>query len=64
MYGHKSIVRSVCVVIIHSKSKNQPGKVVNPVRGQLNREMNIPLSAFAPENLVPREGFQEKSECT
>ena len=52
------------MVIIHSKSKNQPGKVVNPVRGQLNREMNIPLSAFAPENLVPREGFQEKSECT
>ena len=36
---------------------NQPGKVANPARGQLNREMNIPLSTFAPENLVSRDGF-------
>ena len=36
---------------------DQPGKVANPARGQLNREMNIPLSAFVPENLVSRDGF-------
>ena len=30
----------------------QPGKVANPARGQLNREMNISLSAFTPESLV------------
>ena len=44
---------------IYIKSnKDQPGKVGNPVRGQLNREMYISLSAlFAPENLVLRDGF-------
>ena len=36
---------------------DQPGKVANPARGQLNRKMNISLSAFAPENLVSRDGF-------
>ena len=36
---------------------DQPGKVANPARGQLNREMNISLSPFAPENLVSRGGF-------
>ena len=41
---------------IYSKSVDQPGKVANPARGQLNRE-NISLSAFAPENLVSRDGF-------
>ena len=49
MYGHT-----------HSKSMDQPGKVANPARGQLNREngkMDISLSAFAPENLVSRDGF-------
>ena len=35
----------------------QPGKVANPARGQLNRENNIPLSPFVPENLVSRDGF-------
>ena len=35
----------------------QPGKVANPARGQLNREMNISLSAFAPEDFVSRDGF-------
>ena len=35
----------------------QPGKVANPARGQLNREITIPLSAFAPENLVSLDGF-------
>ena len=36
---------------------DQLGKVANPSRGELNREMNISLSAFAPENLVSRDGF-------
>ena len=46
MYGHT-----------YSKSKDQPDKVANPTRGQLNRKMNISLSAFAPENLVSRDRF-------
>ena len=36
---------------------DQPGKVANPARGQLNREKNIPLSPCVPENLVSRDGF-------
>ena len=36
---------------------DQPGKVANPARGQLNRENNILLSAFVPENLVSRDRF-------
>ena len=36
---------------------DQPGKVANPARGQLNRENNIPLSRCAPENLVSRDEF-------
>ena len=36
---------------------DQPGKVANPARGQLNRENSYFLSAFAPENLVSRAGF-------
>ena len=28
---------------------DQPGKVANPARGQLNREMNIFLPSLAPE---------------
>ena len=46
MYGHT-----------YSKSMDQPGKVANPARGQLNRKMNISLSAFVPRNLVSRDGF-------
>ena len=46
MYGHT-----------YSKSIDQPGKVVKPARDQLNRENDISLSAFAPENLVSRDGF-------
>ena len=30
----------------NSKSKDQPGKIANPARGQLNRKMNISLSAY------------------
>ena len=36
---------------------DQPGKVANPARGQLNRENNIPLSPCVLENLVSRDGF-------
>ena len=36
---------------------DQPGKVANPARGQLNRENNIPLSPCVTENLVSRDGF-------
>ena len=36
---------------------DQPGKVANAARGQLNRENNIPLSPCVPENLVSRDGF-------
>ena len=36
---------------------DQPGKVANPARGQLNRENTIPLSPCVPENLVSRDGF-------
>ena len=37
------------------KSMDQPDKVANPARGQLNRE--IFLSPFAPEKFVPRDEF-------
>ena len=36
---------------------DQPGKIANPARGQLNKEINIPLSPCVPENLVSRDGF-------
>ena len=38
---------------------DQPGskKAANPARGQLNRENNIPLSPYVPENLVSQDGF-------
>ena len=36
---------------------DQPGKVANPARGQLNRENSIPLSPCVPENLVSVDGF-------
>ena len=40
-----------------SKGLDQPDRVVNPARGQLKVKMNISLSAFAPKNLVSRDGF-------
>ena len=46
MYGHT-----------YSKCMDQPCKVAHPARGQLNRENEISLSAFAPESLVSRDGF-------
>ena len=36
---------------------DQPGKVANPARGQLNRKSEFPLSPCVPKNLVPRDGF-------
>ena len=36
---------------------DQPGQVANPARGQLNREHSYFPSAFAPEDLVSRDGF-------
>ena len=45
------------MVITYSKGKDQPGKVANPARGQLNRENEYSLSLFTPENLVLRDGF-------
>ena len=36
---------------------DQPGKIANPARGQLNRENNIPLFPCVPENLVSRDGL-------
>ena len=36
---------------------DQPGKVANPDRGQLDRKNSIPLSPCVPENLVSRDGF-------
>ena len=53
---------TVCMYVSShlSKSMDQPGKVANnPARGQLNitGKINISLSAFAPENLVSRDGF-------
>ena len=44
------------MVITYNKGKDQPGKVANPARGQLNREMDFSVP-FAPKNLVSRDGF-------
>ena len=50
MYGHHAL-----------QNLDQPGKVANLARVQLNREnenfTKISLSPFAPENLVSRDGF-------
>ena len=35
---------------------DQPGKVANPARGQLNSENNTPPSPCVPENLVCETG--------
>ena len=45
-------------VFTNSKNMDQPGKVANPARGELNRENDyISLSTFAPDDLVSRDGF-------
>ena len=53
----------VCMVIIFSRSKDQPGKVANATRGQLNGENNIFLSPFAPKNLFSQDGFGRPVPC-
>ena len=45
------------MVLTYSKSMDQPGKVANPARGQLNRENEYFPVPFAPKNLVSRGGF-------
>ena len=50
----------ICMVITYfNMSKDQPAKVAQPARAQLNREINFSfsLSPFAHENLVSRDGF-------
>ena len=59
-YTHSSrpMDTTVCMHGHHiQQSMDQPGKVANPARGQLKRKMNVSVSAFAPENLVSRDGF-------
>ena len=34
------------------QSIDQQNNVINPVRGQLHKNINISLSSFTPENLV------------
>ena len=51
-YWHEvGICVYVCMVITYNNSKDQPGKVANPARGQVS------LSPFTPENLVSRDAF-------
>ena len=45
------------MVITYSKSMDQPGKVANPARGQLNRENEYFPVRVRAENLVSRDGF-------
>ena len=56
----KTILRTyvyVCMVVTNSKSKNQPGKVANPARGQLKRENEYFPVPVLPENLVSLDEF-------
>ena len=46
MYGHT-----------YSKSMDQPGKVANPARGQLNRQNEYFPVPVRAENLASRDGF-------
>ena len=64
MLSHPVISRArlyeVCMYIYGhhiQQIMDQPGKVANPARGQLNRENNIPLSPYVPENLASRDEF-------
>ena len=54
LYGHPMFHN-----FSHMQSIDQPGKVANPARGQLNREKKsiFSLSQLAPENLVSRDWF-------
>ena len=39
--SHSMYVLNVCMLITHSKGKDQPGKVANPARGQVNTGKRI-----------------------
>ena len=57
----------LCMVITYSKSVNQPGKVVNPARGQLNRENDFfPVPVRACEFGLARRfrQFRPASACS
>ena len=49
----------VCMYVWHYiwQSMDQPGKVANPARGQLDKENNIPLAPCVRKNLVSRDRF-------
>ena len=36
--GSQNVSNGYCMVITYRKGKDQPGKVANPARGELNRE--------------------------
>ena len=57
----------VCIVITYSKSKDQPGEVVNSARGQLNRENEyFPFPVHAQEFGLARRVRQSRpaSACS
>ena len=39
------------------QSMDRPSMFANPARGQLDRKTEYPLSPYAPENSVSRDGF-------
>ena len=45
----------VCMIITYRKGKDQPGKVANPARGQLNRENNLFLCPRSRLRIWSRE---------
>ena len=49
LYGHRIHVERVRI--------NRVRLPINPARGKVKRETHFSLSAFAPENLVSRDGF-------
>ena len=57
---YDSNIRLTLIIYGHhhfQQSKDQPGMVAKPARGQLRREMFFPLSPFAPEKVVSRDRF-------
>ena len=53
-YKRKPIFRNSFKIL---KFPASVGKVANPARRQLDRKINVSLSAFAPENFFSRDGF-------
>ena len=45
------------------QSRNQLDRATNPTGGQLNKDFFFPLSPFAPENSVSRDGFGRPVPC-